>query len=93
METTVAVTHEEPNYLAVFGWLSILTVIEIAVVFMPIQRYVIATALVGLAISKASIVAMYFMHLKFERKVLWFIAVVPAVLCLFLILMMLPELP
>lgn len=92
MESTAAATHEEPNYIAVFIWLAALTVIEVAVVYLPINKLVIATALIGLAVSKAALVAIYFMHLKFEKKVLWWIATVPAILCVFLILMMLPEL-
>jgi len=93
METTATATaHEEPNYIAVFIWLAVLTVIEVALVYMPVHKYVIATGLIGLAVSKASLVAIYFMHLKFERKVLWWIAMVPAILCVFLILMLLPEL-
>lgn len=94
MATTAAATatHEEPNYLAVFIWLTVLTVIEVAVVYLPVSKLVIATGLIGLAVSKAALVAIYFMHLKFEKKVLWWIAVIPAILCVFLILMLLPEL-
>jgi cytochrome c oxidase subunit 4 len=47
--------------------------------------------LIGLAISKAALVAMYFMHLKFERLTLGMIALSPFILCLFLILMLLPD--
>jgi len=90
--TTATTTHEEPNYIAVFIWLTVLTVIEVAVIYLPLEKYVIAIALVGLAVSKATLVAIYFMHLKFEKKVLWWIAMVPAILCVFLILMLLPEL-
>lgn len=92
MAATATATHEEPNYLSVFIWLTVLTVIEVAVVYMPVAKLVIATALIGLAVSKAALVAIYFMHLKFEHKVLWWIAVIPAILCVFLILMLLPEL-
>jgi len=90
--TATATAHEEPNYIAVFLWLTVLTVIEVALVYMPVHKYVIAAGLIGLAVSKAALVAIYFMHLKFEKKVLWWIAVVPAILCVFLILMLLPEL-
>lgn len=94
MATTATATtsHEEPNYLAVFIWLTVLTVIEVGVVYLPVSKLVIATGLIGLAVSKAALVAIYFMHLKFEHQVLWWIAVIPAILCVFLILMLLPEL-
>ncbi|MDE0212964.1 MAG: cytochrome C oxidase subunit IV family protein, partial [Deltaproteobacteria bacterium] len=63
--------HAEPNYLAVFGWLFVLTVIEVGVIFLPIPKLLIAASLVILAAVKASLVAIYFMHLKFERVVIW----------------------
>jgi cytochrome c oxidase subunit 4 len=84
--------HAEPNYLAVFGWLFALTVLEVGVIFLPIPKLMIAASLVIMAVVKASLVAVYFMHLKFERVVIWWIAVIPAILCVFLILMLIPEL-
>ena len=84
--------HAEPNYLAVFGWLFVLTVVEVGVIFVPIPKLLIAASLVILAAVKASLVAIYFMHLKFERLVIWWIAVIPVILCVFLIFMLIPEL-
>ena len=84
--------HAEPNYLAVFGWLFVLTVVEVGVIFLPIPQLLIAASLVILAAVKASLVAIYFMHLKFERLVIWWIAVIPVILCVFLIFMLIPEL-
>jgi cytochrome c oxidase subunit 4 len=85
-------THEDPNYLAVFGWLFALTVLEVAVIYLPVPKLLIAVALVLMASVKAALVAIYFMHLKFEKVVIWWIAVIPAILCVFLILMLIPEL-
>jgi cytochrome c oxidase subunit 4 len=86
-----AVAHKEPNYIGVFWWLLVLTVMEVAVVYMPLAKMVIAVLLVSMAISKASLVALYFMHLKFERFTLALVALSPFVLCLFLILMLTPD--
>ena len=58
-----ATTHKEPNYMGVFWWLLVLTIMEIAVVYTPMAKMVIAILLVAMAISKASLVALYFMHL------------------------------
>ncbi|OGP21473.1 MAG: hypothetical protein A2038_05495 [Deltaproteobacteria bacterium GWA2_57_13] len=89
MATTGA--HAEPNYIGVFWWLLALTILEIAVIYMPLARLIIVILLVGLALSKASLVALYFMHLKFERVTLGVIALTPLILCVFLILMLLPD--
>jgi cytochrome c oxidase subunit 4 len=87
--TTTA--HAEPNYIGVFWWLLALTILEIAVIYLPIARVAIVILLVAMAISKAALVALYFMHLKFERLTLGVIALTPFVLCVFLILMLMPD--
>jgi cytochrome c oxidase subunit 4 len=84
-------THKEPNYIGVFWWLVFLTVLELVVVYMPLTKMVIAVLLVSLAVSKAALVALYFMHLKFERLTLGLIALSPFTLCVFLILMLTPD--
>ena len=81
----------EPNYIGVFWWLVALTVLEIAVIYLPISRLSIGILLVGFALSKAALVALYFMHLRFERLTLGLIALVPLILCVFLTLMLLPD--
>ncbi len=83
--------HTEPNYIGVFWWLLALTILEIAVIYVPMARLFVVILLVGLALSKAVLVAMYFMHLKFERVTLGVIALTPLILCVFLILMLLPD--
>ena len=87
----MATAHKEPNYIGVFWWLLALTIIEIAVIYMPVARLIIVILLVGMALTKAALVALYFMHLRFESVTLGVIALTPLVLCLFLILMLSPD--
>jgi caa(3)-type oxidase subunit IV len=51
-----------------------------------------AILLIGLACSKAALVAIYFMHLKFERKTLTAIVLTPFIICVFLVIMLMPDL-
>ena len=88
----MAETHKQPNYIGIFWWLLALTILEVGVIFTPIARMLIAILLVGLALSKASLVAMYFMHLKFERTTLGLIAMTPLLLCVLLVFALLPDL-
>ena len=89
----MTVAHrEEPNYIGVFWWLLALTILEIGVIYAPIAKMVIAILLIGLALTKATLVALYYMHLKFEQRTLGLIAVTPLVLCVFLIFMLTPDL-
>jgi len=86
------VHHEEPNYMNIFWALAVLTVVEVAAVYLPISRLIIGFLLVSLACTKAALVALYFMHLKFEKSLLGIIALTPMVICIFLIFMLLPDL-
>src|SRR5262249_28473058 len=87
-----AIAHEERRYLQVFLLLGILTVLEIGVIYTPLPRIAIAGTLVMLAGTKAALVALYYMHLSNERRVLGWIALTPAILCVFLLFMLLPDL-
>lgn len=87
----VTVAHEEPNYIAVWIWLAVLTVVEIFVANTGLHKLLILALLVGLAIAKASMVATYFMHLKFERRTLAMIAVTPALLLVLLTFAIRPD--
>ena len=84
--------HKEPNYMAIFYLLTALTALEIGIVFVPIAKLIIAIALIGLALFKATLVALYFMHLKFEKRTLGIIALTPLILCTLLIASLLPDL-
>ena len=61
-------THlqKHPNYLGVFWVLAALTAVEVAVTYLPLPRIPV---LLPLALAKASLVAMYYMHLKFDRPI------------------------
>jgi cytochrome c oxidase subunit IV len=87
----MADTHVSPNYWMIWLYLFVLTVVELGVIHLPLVKVAIVALLVFLACYKALLVAMYFMHLKFERRTLGIIALTPFILCLFLILMLIPD--
>ena len=87
----MAAEHKHPNYMAIFWILAILTVVEIAVVFLPFGKLVNGTLLCALAVGKAALVAMYFMHLKFETRTLGLIAITPLVIATLLVFVILPD--
>jgi cytochrome c oxidase subunit IV len=80
-----------PSYMTIFWYLAVLTVVEIAVIFMPISRTAIAVMLVSLASTKAALVALYFMHLRLEVKTLGYIALTPVLIATLLVLVLLPD--
>ena len=83
---------EHPKYMNIFWWLLGLTVAEVLVVIPDLPIALKAILLIGMACSKAILVANYFMHLKFERKTLAAIVLTPFVICVFLVIMLLPDL-
>jgi len=79
-------TEHQPNYMAIFWWLFGLTVVEVSYsVFTHPPRAILMTVLVGLAVIKATMVALFFMHLRFERKSLGIIFASTLILGLILV--------
>jgi cytochrome c oxidase subunit IV len=80
-----------PSYMTIVWYLAILTVVEIAVIFLPIAKMAIAVMLISLATAKAAMVALYFMHLRLEVKTLGYIALTPVLIGTLLVLVLLPD--
>lgn len=76
--------HEEPNYMAVFYALVILTVVEVLVAFapqyIPGTKPLVVTSLIFMSLAKAALVAGYFMHLRFDSRKLMIVVCSPIAL-------------
>jgi caa(3)-type oxidase subunit IV len=83
--------HSASVYMKVFYLLLVLTIVEVAIVYLGLPKLLLAALLVLFAVWKASLVAMHFMHLKFEKRTLALVALTPFILCVFLILMLMPD--
>lgn len=85
-------THKHPNYVLIWVYLAVLTAVEVGVAFVShFSKTTLLIILLFLAVWKALLVALYFMHLKFERWNLRSIALIPIPLALILIIMVLQE--
>lgn len=71
------VDGKKPRYMLVFGGLALLTAIEVGIAFLGFSRSVTIMILIALAVWKAALVALYFMHLKWETKALRWLALAP----------------
>jgi len=80
-----AAEHKAPNYVAVWAGLAILTMVELGVVYLGLPRRLTIVSLVFLALWKALLVALYFMHLKFEPKRLLYVVLAPLPLAVILV--------
>lgn len=83
--------RHHPNYWAVWVGLAVLTLLEVSVAFVNLPREVIVLSLLGLAVWKALLVALYFMHLRFEPARLVLIAAAPLSLAPILVFAVLAE--
>jgi cytochrome c oxidase subunit 4 len=80
------------NYIAVFAVLFALTVVTVAVAFLRLEKeWQKVTLALTIASIKASAVVLYFMHLKFEGKLIYLILLVPVSFCIILVTSLLPD--
>lgn len=82
--------HEHPKYMLIWLYLAILTILEVLVAFLAIPKWMIVVSLLIMAVWKALLVALYYMHLKFEpnRVRLVALAPLPAVAIMIIAIMM-----
>ncbi len=86
-------THEKkhPRYMLVWMWLAIMTMIEVWAAQAGLARRILIPILVALAIWKAALVAIYFMHLKFEPRRFLLVVLAPLPLAVILVVAVLQE--
>ena len=82
-----SVEHKHPNYILIWIYLAALTGVELAVALLKfLPRNALILTLVLLAVWKALLVALYFMHLKFEPRRLLVVVLAPLPLALILVM-------
>ena len=79
------------TYLAIYGWLIGLTALEVGVVMAGWPAGAIVTLLISTALAKAVLIALYFMHLKFDQPVVWLLPGIPMVLGGAFVLALFPD--
>jgi len=82
--------HNAP-YIAIWGVLLILTLAEVGYAFLPISKVLLVIGLIAMALMKAALVALYYMHLRWEPKRLWLLAAAPLPLAVILVIAVMTE--
>ena len=77
----------QPRYLLIGIWLAGLMLLgvllsELGGGLLPIPRWGVALLILGLSTIKATLVALYYMHLQSDRRLLALVAVAPFLLIL-----------
>ena len=91
LSSSAPVKHSHPNYIGIFIGLAVLTALELTVAFLPWHKRTLILLLIGLALWKALLVALYFMHLRFERGRLRILAIAPLPFCVIFVTAVLME--
>jgi cytochrome c oxidase subunit IV len=69
--------HASPGlYFAVFGALTVITVIEVIAAYIPVIR---VPVLLLLSFAKAYLVVAFFMHLRYEKRILTWVFLLPLI--------------
>ncbi len=66
-----------PNYFVVWVWLMALAIVSVVVSLLPFPKLLINAFVFIVAAIKTALVALNFMHLKFERLLIWALVLVP----------------
>lgn len=80
-----------PPYMTVWAVLFALTMGEVFYAFLDLPKLWLAVGLILMAVWKAVLVALYYMHLRFEPKRLWVLAVSPLPLAVILVVVVMQE--
>jgi len=83
--------HAHPRYILIFVILLLLTLAEVGYAFLDLPKLMLAVGLIIMAVWKAALVAMYYMHLRYEPRRMWILAVSPIPLAILLVLAVITE--
>ena len=75
--SSVPEKHKRPNYVGIWVGLGALTALELTIAFLPWNKTTLILLLIALAVWKALLVALYYMHLRFEQRRLRLLAIAP----------------
>lgn len=83
--------HHDPPYLIIWAVLLVMTMAEVGYAFLSLPKIWLTIGLCVMAIWKALLVALYYMHLRWEPRRLWVLVVAPLPLVVILIAAVLTE--
>ena len=79
------------TYLKVFGALAVITAIEVGVAALALDTTLRIIILMGMAATKVALVASYYMHLKYDQRILTIIGGFPILLVAIMLLFFLAD--
>jgi len=83
--------HKKRPYLWVFLWLAVFTAIEVGITYTALPKTPMIILLAILAISKALLVALFYMHLRYDKPILAIMGGFPFFLAVLMALIILAD--
>lgn len=83
--------HEKRPYLQVFVILAVLTAVEVGITYMGLPKTLQIVLLAILAAAKALLVALFYMHLRYDKPILAIIGGFPFFLAVIMALIILAD--
>lgn len=80
-----------PNYVGIWVALVCLMIVGVLASYLPLGKEAVIFLVFLVATVKALLVALYYMHLKFERGVIYAMAIVPLALVAVLTVLLFPD--
>jgi len=80
-----------PNYMAVWFWLVGLLAASVGVTYLPIPTGIALFLIFAMAGVKAGLVALNYMHLRYEQLLIYAMAIVPLVIFFILWVVLYPD--
>ena len=74
---TAAHTDHRRDYFRIFWVLFVLTLVEVAVSYTKLDKKLMSAIMIALALTKAAFVGLYYMHLRYEKRSLLWLAALP----------------
>jgi cytochrome c oxidase subunit IV len=71
-------------YLTVFAGLLLIVGLEVVLTYLRLPPQILLFALLALALTEAGLALMFFMHLKYERRLFW--SLIPALIFVFIMM-------
>lgn len=79
------------TYIRIFVALAVLTAIELGAAALAIDDTVRIIILLAFAVAKAILVALYYMHLRYDHRILRIIAAFPVLLVIIMLLLFVAD--
>lgn len=78
--------------MMIYIWLVVLTLLEVALVWGGASKTVGAILMAGTTLAKVMMIGLYFMHLKYDRRLAWLLPAIPVLLAAIFVAALFPDL-